>query len=371
MDNFSNSLLEATDLEIGQRDKYAKAFKDEYQLTNPLTEFVQATNKDIGSKATVAHISTVAINLTTAGATGTVFYFLELEVLAKEFHVVITDPMVMLVSGILAVAAVMGIDFTLTSIGLAQGESDEKPHADKISHWAAGITAATAGIFRGLLYFQIIPPGTAIETVIKSIVLLAIAVLPVLVLYPAARISGYYLGWVYKENKRRMVEYDKVKKEWNANFQEAFKTHIANRVTTANTLQKRMVNQNGQPQPQPQTIYTTQTASDTTHFIKQAIEALCAESSGFDPLNIRPADVQERLESGGIMGVKEGTLRPVIQRIKATMLNETLYDLDSSPFQSPDEFCIKLSQRFGRQVDPKEISAALLTEMQDKFANVK
>ncbi len=369
MDNFSNSLLEATDLEIGQRDKYAKAFKDEYQLTNPLTEFVQATNKDIGSKATVAHISTVAINLTTAGATGTVFYFLELEVLAKEFHVVITNPAVMLISGVLALAAVMGIDFTLTSIGLAQGESDEKPHADKVSHWAAGITAATAGVFRGLLYFQIIPPGTPIETVIKSIVLLAIAVLPVLVLYPAARISGYYLGWVYKENKRRMSTYERVKSEWNTNFQEAFKTHIANRVTTANTLQKRMISQVGQSQPQ--TIYITQSTGDTTHFIKQAIEALCAENSGFDPLNIRPADVQERLESGGIMGVKEGTLRPVIQRVKAAMLDEILYDLDTSPFQPPDEFCIKLSQRFGRQVDPKEISTALLTEMQGKFANVR
>ncbi len=192
--DFGKSLLDATDLELRQRERYVNAFEQEYKLTHPLEPYTPATNKDIGSKATVAHISTAAINLTTAGATGTVFYFLELEVLAKEFGVVITNPAIMFISGIFALAAVMGIDFTLTSMGLARGESDEQPYADRISHWAAGITAATAGIFRGLLYFQIIPPGTSAETIVKSIVLLAIAVLPVLVLYPAARISGFYMG---------------------------------------------------------------------------------------------------------------------------------------------------------------------------------
>ncbi len=52
------------------------------------------------------------------------------------------------------------------------------------------------------------------------------------------------------------------------------------------------------------------------------------------------------------------------------MLNKVLCDFDTSSFQAADEFCIKLSQLFGRQVDSKEISSALLTEMQDKFANV-
>ncbi len=377
MDNFSNSLLEATDLEIGQRDKYAKAFENEYKLTNPLREYVPATNKDIGSKATVAHISTVAINMTTAGATGTVFYFLELEVLAKEFGVVITNPIVMFVSGIFALAAVMGIDFTLTSIGLAQGENDDHPHADHISHWAAGITAATAGVFRGLLYFKIIPPGSFTETIVKSLVLLAIAVLPVLVLYPAARISGYYLGWVYKENKRRSAEHDRLKEVWMDKFQEAFKGHLASRVTTANALQKKMIQATAQaavqqtPQPAPQKPSNFLSTGEITHFIEQAIKALCAENSGFDPLNIYPVNVQERLESGGIPWIKENTLRPIMMRIKANMLNQVLYELDSSPFQSKDEFCVKLSQKYGRTVLPAEISNALLMEMQHRYASVQ
>ena len=74
MDNeFGKSLLDATDLELSQRDKYVKAFENEYRLTHPLEPFVQATNNDIGNKAKIANISTIAINLTTAGATGTVF----------------------------------------------------------------------------------------------------------------------------------------------------------------------------------------------------------------------------------------------------------------------------------------------------------
>ncbi|MCX6894523.1 MAG: hypothetical protein NTZ16_03255, partial [Verrucomicrobia bacterium] len=125
--DFGKSLLDATELELNQRERYVKAFEIEYKLTHPLEPYTPATNQDIGSKATVAHISTAAINLTTAGATGTVFYFLELEVLAKEFGVVITNPAIMLISGIFALAAVMGIDFTLTSMGLARGESDEQP----------------------------------------------------------------------------------------------------------------------------------------------------------------------------------------------------------------------------------------------------
>ena len=366
--DFGTSLLEATDLEIGQRDKYIKAFENEYKLTHPLKQYVPATNKDIGSKAIVAHISTVAINMTTAGATGTVFYFLELEVLAKEFGVAITNPAVMLVAGVFALAAVMGIDFTLTSTGLAKGETDDHPYTDSTSHWAAGITAATAGIFRGLLYFQIIPAGTTTETVVKSIVLLAIAVLPVLVLYPAARISGYYLGWVYKENQKRSADYDRVREEWMQEFQSAFRSYVSTRVNTANALQKKMVQQIS-PLPITSSPHVTviQPAGEITQYVRQAMESVCAERSGSDLLNIRPADVQERLEAGGIMGIKENTLRPTVMRVKANMLNEILDDLDSSPFQPPKEFCVKLSQKFGRVVRPEEISTALLAEMQEKY----
>ncbi|MCX6894522.1 MAG: hypothetical protein NTZ16_03250, partial [Verrucomicrobia bacterium] len=202
------------------------------------------------------------------------------------------------------------------------------------SHWAAGITAATAGIFRGLLYFQIIPPGTAAETIVKSIVLLAIAVLPVLVLYPAARISGYYLGWVYKENKRRLLEYRQIETSWKQEFQEALKSYIAARVTTANTLQRKMA----VSQPQP-----VQSPIPASNYVRQAFEALCAEGSGIDPLNIRPSDVQEHLEAGGITGIKEGTLRPTIQRVKASYINDLLTELDSSPYQPVEEFCERLS----------------------------
>ena len=366
--DFGNSLLEATDLEIGQRDKYIKAFENEYRLTHPLRQYVPATNKDIGSKAIVAHVSTVAINMTTAGATGTVFYFLELEVLAKEFGVAITNPAVMFVAGIFALAAVMGIDFTLTSTGLAKGETDDHPYTDSTSHWAAGITAATAGIFRGLLYFQIIPSGTTTETVVKSIVLLAIAVLPVLVLYPAARISGYYLGWVYKENQKRSAEYDRIREEWMQDFQAAFRTYVSNRVNTANVLQKKMIQQAPHlPRLNSPQITVIQPSGDITKYVRQAMEAVCAENSGSDLLNIRPADIQERLESGGILGIKENTLRPTIMRVKAYMLNEILNDLDSSPFQQPKEFCVKLSQKFRREVRPDEISTALLADMQEKY----
>ena len=192
MENFEQSLLNATQLELQQRALYVQAFEQEYRAAHPLAPPVLATSRDLGSKALVAHIATAAINLTTAGATGTVFYFLELEVLSREFQVDITHPAVALVSLIFAVAAVMGIDFTLTSTGLGRGESDALVYSDGSSHWAAGITAATAGIFRGLLYFQIIPPESTAGTAVKTVVLLAIAVLPVLVLYPSARISGFY-----------------------------------------------------------------------------------------------------------------------------------------------------------------------------------
>jgi hypothetical protein len=367
MDNgFGESLLRATELELMQRDKYVKAFENEYRLTHPLEVFVPATNKDIGSKALVAHISTVAINLTTAGATGTVFYFLELEVLAKEFGVNITNGWIMLVSIIFAIAAVMGIDFTLTSTGLAKGESDPAPYSGQVTHLAAGITAATAGIFRGLLYFQLVPPGTFAETIIKTIVLLAIAVLPVLVLYPAARISGFYMGWVYRENKRRIAEHKDVENNWKAEFQEALKFHVSSRVSSANTLQRKMVGQKQEPQTQP--VQVIQITGMST-YIKQAFESLCAEDSGLDPLNIKPSDILERLEAGGVTGIKDGTLRPTIQRIKASILNDILFDMDSSPFQAPDEFCERLSNKFGREVQPDEISRALLTDMQSKFGN--
>ena len=83
-DNFEESLLKATDLELNQRDRYVKSFENEYRVSHPLDALVEATSKDIGNKALVAHISTVAINLTTAGATGTVFYFLELEVVTEH-----------------------------------------------------------------------------------------------------------------------------------------------------------------------------------------------------------------------------------------------------------------------------------------------
>jgi len=373
--DFGTSLLEATDLEIGQRDKYVKAFENEYRLTHPLRSFVPATNKDIGSKAIVAHVSTVAINMTTAGATGTVFYFLELEVLAKEFHVAITNPAVMFVAGIFALAAVMGIDFTLTSTGLAKGETDEHPYTDSTSHWAAGITAATAGVFRGLLYFQIIPPGTPIETVVKSIVLLAIAVLPVLVLYPAARISGYYLGWVYKENKKRSIEYERIQDEWMQDFQSAFRSYVSTRVSTANALQKKMIQQApNMPQLSSPPITVIQPSGPTgeiTNYIRQAIEAVCAESSRFDLLTFRPTDVRDHLASVGVVGINENTLRPTTMRVKAIMLNDILDDLDASPFQPPEEFCVKLSQRFKREVKPQEITGPLLTIMREKYENAQ
>jgi hypothetical protein len=48
---------------------------------------------------------------------------------------------------------------------------------------------------------------------------------------------------------------------------------------------------------------------------------------------------------------------------EAYMLNEILNDLDSSPFQPPKEFCVKLSQKFGREVRPDEITAAMLTSI--------
>jgi hypothetical protein len=51
---------------------------------------------------------------------------------------------------------------------------------------------------------------------------------------------------------------------------------------------------------------------------------------------------------------------------KAYILNEILSDLDSSPFRPPEEFCVKLSQEFGRQV-----SQALPTDMQEKFESVR
>ena len=367
-DNFEESLLKATDLELNQRDRYVKSFENEYRVSHPLDALVEATSKDIGNKALVAHISTVAINLTTAGATGTVFYFLELEVLAKEFGVVITNPIITLVSLLFAVAAVMGIDFTLTSTGLAKGEEDDAPYSGKVTHYAAGITAATAGIFRGLLYFQIVPPGSEAETIIKTIVLLAIAVLPVLVLYPAARISGYYMGWVYKENKHRRTEYQQVKNEWQINYQDALKAHVSSRVSTANTLQRKMAG----TQPVQQII---QQAAPIVHptgmstYIKQALDSLCAEDTGLDVLNIKPSDIMERLQAGGITGVKEGTLRPSLLRIKAIYLNDILADMDSSPYQAPEEFCERLSAKFNREVHPNEISNALLLDMQAKFSN--
>ena len=306
----------------------------------------------------------MAINLTTAGATGTVFYFLELEVLAKEFGVVITNPIITLVSLLFTVAAVMGIDFTLTSTGLAKGEEDDAPYSGKVTHYAAGITAATAGIFRGLLYFQIVPPGSEAETIIKTIVLLAIAVLPVLVLYPAARISGYYMGWVYKENKHRRAEYQQVKNEWQINYQDALKAHVSSRVSTANTLQRKMVGN----QPVQQAAPIMQPTGIST-YIKQALDSLCVEDTGLDVLNIKPSDIMERLEAGGITGIKDGTLRPTLQRIKATYLNDILEDMGSSPFQSPEEFCERLSVKFNREVRPDEISNALLLDMQAKFSN--
>jgi len=370
MADYGQSLLDATDLELSQRDKYIKAFESEYKLTHPLRDVVLATNDDIGSKAKVAHISTIAINLTTAGATGTVFYFLELEVLAREFGVNITNTWVMLVSGIFALAAVMGIDFTLTSMGLAKGESDKEPHSDNISQWAAFTTAATAGIFRGLLYFQIIPPGTPIETIVKGIVLLAIAVLPVLVLHPAARISGYYLGWVYKENKKRNDEYLAKKEEWSREFQDALKSYITSRVSTASTLQRKIANSDQQQPQQPQQPQQQAAPSvGISQYIRQAFDALVAENTGFDPLNIKPSDIQERLETWGVTNVKDGTLRPTIQRVKAAVLNDILSDLDTSPFQPVDEFCERLSAKLGRDIHPSEISNALLADMQARFDN--
>ena len=362
--NFEDSLLRATNLELNQRDMYVKSFENEYRATHPLDAPVDATSKDMGNKALVAHISTVAINLTTAGATGTVFYFLELEVLAKEFGVVITNPVIAFVSMIFAAAAVMGLDFTLTSTGLAKGEEDKAPYSGKITHYAAGTTAAIAGIFRGLLYFQVVQAGSGAETFIKTVVMLAIAVLPVLVLYPAARISGYYMGWVFKENRRRQAVYQQAKNEWQINYQDALKAHVSSRVSTANTLQRKMVGN----QPVQQAAPIMQPTGIST-YIKQALDSLCAEDTGLDVLNIKPSDIMERLQAGGITGVKEGTLRPSLLRIKAIYLNDILADMDSSPYQAPEEFCERLSAKFNREVHPNEISNALLLDMQAKFSN--
>jgi len=150
-------------------------------------------------------------------------------------------------------------------------------------------------------------------------------------------------------------------------FQTAFRTYVSTRVNTANVLQKKMIQQSTRPQLGSSQITVIQPSGEITQYVKQAIDAVCAENSGFDLLNIRPADIHERLEAGGVLGIKENTLRPTIMRVKAHMLNEILNDMDSSPFQSPKEFCVKLSQRFGREVKPAEITAALLADMQEKY----
>ena len=95
----------------------------------------------------------------------------------------------------------------------------------------------------------------------------------------------------------------------------------------------------------------------------------CTAGIGFDPLNIRPSDIAERLEAGGITGIKDGTLRPTIQRIKATLLNELLQNMGTTPFSPPSEFCERLSVKLNREVRPEEISNALLLDMQAKFGN--
>jgi len=77
----------------------------------------------------------------------------------------------------------------------------------------------------------------------------------------------------------------------------------------------------------------------------------CTAGIGFDPLNIRPSDVVERLEAGGITGIKDGTLRPILQRIKATLLNEILVNMGSTLFSPPNEFCECLSFKLNPEDD--------------------
>ena len=50
-DNFEESLLKATDLELNQRDRYVKSFENEYRVSHPLDALVEATSNDIGNKA--------------------------------------------------------------------------------------------------------------------------------------------------------------------------------------------------------------------------------------------------------------------------------------------------------------------------------
>ena len=49
--NFEDSLLRATNLELNQRDMYVKSFENEYRVSHPLDTLVEATSKDIGNKA--------------------------------------------------------------------------------------------------------------------------------------------------------------------------------------------------------------------------------------------------------------------------------------------------------------------------------
>jgi hypothetical protein len=67
--------------------------------------------------------------------------------------------------------------------------------------------------------------------------------------------------------------------------------------------------------------------------------------------------------------MKDGTLRPTIQRIKATLLNEILENMGTTPFSPPNEFYERLSAKLNREVRPYEISNALLLDMQAKFSN--
>jgi len=129
-----------------------------------------------------------------------------------------------------------------------------------------------------------------------------------------------------KENRRRRAEYQQVKNEWQIDYQDALKAHVSSRVSTANTLQRKMVGIQPVQQVIQQVAPIVQPTGMST-YIRQAFESLCAEGIGFDPLNIRPSNVVERLEAGGITGIKDGMLRPTIQRIKVTLLNEILQSI--------------------------------------------
>ena len=133
-------------------------------------------------------------------------------------------------------------------------------------------------------------------------------------------------GMGLKENRRRRAEYQQVKNEWQIDYQDALKAHVSSRVSTANTLQRKMVGIQPVQQVIQQVAPIVQPTGMST-YIRQAFESLCAEGIGFDPLNIRPSNVVERLEAGGITGIKDGMLRPTIQRIKVTLLNEILQSI--------------------------------------------